>query len=99
STRDRVDESDSPRTHHAGGKSLERTVVRRDLLRDHWSPHDARDYCSDLSHHHHDRSVPWKVQARRRRSLRTILALRRSGVDVRLPAGLSDVREGVKEIE
>ena len=46
---------------------------------------------ADLSGHHRVRRGPRQIQGRGRGSQRPLLALRRPGVDVHLPAGLSDV--------
>src|SRR5438093_13184652 len=73
-----------------------RAAVRRDLLRNNRPAYDPRGDRRDISFDHHVCRSPREVQVRRRRGGGSILALRRSRLDVRISAGLSDVRENLR---
>jgi hypothetical protein len=68
-----------------------RAAVRRGLLRNYRTPHAARNDRRGLPGHHRGRTL----LERRRGGGRTVLAFRRSGVDVRVPADLPDERKAM----
>jgi multisubunit Na+/H+ antiporter MnhC subunit len=67
-------------------------IVRRELLQHHRPPPAPRDGRSHRPRGDGHRIRPWPLDRGSRGNHRTVLALRRSGLDVRLSAGLPDER-------
>src|SRR5580704_155596 len=81
------------RRRHAVVESLGRAALRRDILRAHRAAYAARDDRRRLSRNYLRGLQQGEVDRRSRRSERSLLALRRSRLDVYFPAGLFAERQ------